>query len=325
MKRFFTVLGTLFVFGLFALLAGGFWFMHEIKKPGEFTEQKEVLIPQGTSGYGVAQELGKARIISHPGIFYAMLRINPVSIKAGEYLIPPQSSLSDVLEIFREGKVIQRSVTLTEGQTVKQALILLNNTPNLEGTIAAIPEEGTLLPDTYNFIRGDTRQSLIDRMQKAHDEVMQKLWAARDADIGVTSPQQALVLASIVEKETGVAAERPRIAGLFYNRLNTGMPLQSDPTVVYVITDRLGHMEGKKLYAKSMQIDSPYNTYKVTGLPPAPIANPGRASIEAVLHPEKHDYVYFVADGTGGHVFGRTLEEHHDNVRNWYKIRDAAK
>lgn len=295
--------------------------MQEMRQPGSFSTPQEILIEQGTTGNGVAQKLHQAGIINRPEIFYTLLRLDPTTIQAGEYLIPAHSSLSQVLEIFKSGKVLQRSFGFAEGLTVKQVILRLNNVPTLVGDITELPKEGTLLPDTYQFLRGDTRDSLIKRMQQAHTLLLEKLWAAREENFPLQTPEEAVTLASIVEKETGIAEERAKIAGLFYNRLKIGMPLQTDPTVVYAITDGLGHMEGKRLYSKHLQVDSPYNTYRIPGLPPAPIANPGRASLEAVFAPESHDYLYFVADGTGGHVFAKDLPGHEKNVREWRIIR----
>ncbi|MDB5478561.1 MAG: protein YceG like protein, partial [Alphaproteobacteria bacterium] len=257
----------------------------------------------------------------YPQIFYALLRWQPFSIKAGEYGIPAHASMQQIIDILHSGRIIQRNVTLAEGLTVKQTLILIANNIYLTGDVTQVPAEGTLLPDTYNFLRGATRDSIVKRMQEAQQKFMTGLWEKRDLALPLKTPEEAVTLASIVEKETGVGTERARIAGLFYNRLKIGMPLQSDPTVVYVITDGLGHMGGKRLYSKNLEVESPYNTYRNNGLPPGPIANPGRAALEAVFHPEAHEYLYFVANGTGGHVFARTLDEHNANVAKWREIR----
>lgn len=303
------------------ILAGGFWFKREITQPGSFTEDKEVIVEQGSSGRVIAQQLATQGIITYPDLFYVMLRLHPAPIQAGEYAIPAQSSMKDIAALLHDGKTIQRHFTLPEGLTVKQALILLNQNEYLTGTVDTIPEEGTLFPETYSFTRGESRAELIKRMQESQNALLDQLWEDRDESLPLVSKKEALTLASIVEKETGKPEERAKIAGLFYNRLKIGMPLQTDPTIVYVITDGLGHMGGKKLYTKSMQINSPYNTYKNIGLPPGPIANPGKDSLEAVFHPEHHDYLFFVADGTGGHVFSETLAGHNKNVTQWRKIK----
>lgn len=325
MKKFFTVLFILFCIGFTALCASSVWIKYQIIKPGEFTEAKQVLIEPGSSGYAIAQKLADENIVSEPRIFYGLLRFQMVTIKAGEYDIPARSSMKSVLDIFKTAKVVDRSFTLPEGLTVKQAILLLKENTLLTGDVTLVPDEGTLLPDTYSFVRGDTRDSIIKRMQDAHTKFMTSLWDNRRSDFPFNTPLEALTLASIVERETGVAAERTRVAGLFFNRLKIGMPLQSDTTVVYVITDKLGHMNGKRLYSKNLKVDSPYNTYKNAGLPPGPIANPGRASLEAVFNPEENDYLYFVADGTGGHVFAKDLKGHTQNVKAWRKFRKDKK
>jgi UPF0755 protein len=197
---------------------------------------------------------------------------------------------------------------------------LLKDIPILTGDISAPPADGSLLPETYRYSYGDTRESVIARMQKGMQDALADLWAKRDPAITLKTPQEAMVLASIVEKETGKPSERPRIAAVFYNRLKINMRLQSDPTVIYAITKERGLMD-HDLDHHDLEFPSPYNTYTSDGLPPQPICNPGRASLEAVLRPETNDYLYFVADGTGGHVFSHSLEEHNRNVANWAKMK----
>lgn len=322
MKRFFILLGSLFFLFCMIVVAAGLWVNHTIYAPSSFDQDTEFMIEPGTSGYTIAQQLAEKKLISHPELFYILLRINPAIIQAGEYQIPAYSNMESVLSLLQSGAVITRSVTLAEGMTVKQAIRLLKSEPLLQGDVSDkdIPE-GSLLPETYHFTRGDTRAEILQRMRQAHDNLVNKLWDERDPSLPLKNINEMVTLASIVEKETGIAHERARIAGLFYNRLKRGMMLQTDPTVVYVITHRLGHMEGKPLLLKHLAVDSPYNTYRVVGLPPGPIANPGKASLEAVLKPEKHDYLYFVADGSGGHVFGKTLADHNRNVQQWRKIK----
>lgn len=324
MKRFIIILSSLFLLFCITVMAAGIWFSHVVHAPSSFAEDHEFMIESGSSGYAIAQKLAQENIVSDADIFYVLLRLNPKIIQAGEYSIPARSNMKSVLSVLQSGSVITRAVTLAEGMTVKQAMRLLENEPLLIGDISDknIPE-GSLLPETYHFTRGDTRDDVLQRMRKAHDDLVNKLWAERDTSLPLKNINEMVTLASIVEKETGIAHERARIAGLFYNRLKRGMMLQTDPTVVYVITNKLGHMEGKPLLLRHLQVESPYNTYKVVGLPPGPIANPGKASLEAVLNPEEHGYFYFVADGTGGHVFGKTLADHNRNVREWRKIKRA--
>lgn len=325
MKKIFTALIVLFCIAVTVVCLSAVWVKYQIIKPGTFEETKEFMVPPGSNGQDVTQKLVTENIITKPKIFYGMLRFIPITIKAGEYAIPARASMQQVFGTLREGKVIERNVTLAEGLTVKQAILLLKENEFLSGEITETPKEGTLLPDTYNFIRGDTRDSLIKRMQEAHTKFVNDAWEKRKPGFMLLTSSQLITLASIVEKETGVASERGQIAGLFFNRLKIGMPLQSDPTVVYVITNKLGHMEGKRLYSKNLKIDSPYNTYKNVGLPPGPIANPGREAINAVLNPEENDYLFFVADGSGGHVFAKSLKEHEANVKKWRKFRKENK
>lgn len=321
MKKLLTLLVTLFSLGLITVIGFGVWTMTQLNTPAAFDVEKEFIIQSGDTGLDVSNHLGAQGLISEPKIFYGLLRLRPITIKTGEYSIPPHASMKDIFNLLQEGKIIQRQFTLAEGLTVKQMMILLQQNEFLTGEVKTPPKEGSLLPDTYSFTRGETRDALIARMQAAQKEVLDDLWAKRDTSLPLKSPEEAVILASIVEKETGKAEERNKIAGLFYNRLKIGMALQTDPTVVYAVTDGLGHMGGKRLYSKYLQIDSPYNTYKVVGLPPGPIANPGRASLEAVFAPEQHNYLFFVADGTGGHVFSETLAGHNKNVTEWRKIR----
>lgn len=326
MKRFITFCASFLILCLLTLTVAGIWFTREIKKPGGFETDQEIIIQPGTSGRAIAEKFADSGMVAYPDLFYGVIRAKSVTVKAGEYAIPARSSINDILAILQDGKPIQRNFTLTEGQTVKQAMQALQENEFLTGDMPAeLPPEGSLLPETYGFTRGDTREAIIKRMREAQSKMLTELWAARDKDLPIDDVQQAVTLASIVEKETGIASERAKIAGLFYNRLKIGMPLQSDPTVVYVITDHLGHMGGKPLLGSALQVDSPYNTYKVVGLPPGPIANPGKASLEAVLHPEHHGYLFFVADGTGGHAFSETLAAHNKNVMQWRKIKKKLK
>ncbi len=243
------------------------------------------------------------------------------SLRAGEYAFPAAISAGDVVAMLSAGKTVVRRVTVPEGLTSAEVLALVAETPGLTGEVGTPPAEGTLLPETYHFSFGDTRADLIARMREAMTAELDTLWAARDAGLPLETPEEAVVLASIVEKETAVAAERRRVAAVFVNRLRKGMLLQSDPTTIYAVTGGAGPLD-RPLTRKDLAIDSPYNTYVSPGLPPGPIANPGRASLAAALNPVDSNEYYFVADGTGGHAFARTLEEHERNVARWRKIRD---
>jgi UPF0755 protein len=313
-----------------AITGGGWWLDRQLHSPAPFVVEQTFIVPKGATGMAIAKELRAAQIIKHDWLFYAAVRwpfysTGPATIKAGEYLIPAKSSLLQVFELLRSGKTIVHSFTLPEGLTVKQAISLMGQQPLLTGTIPLLPPEGSLLPETYNFERDEVRLALIKRMQEAMTKVTDQLWDSRDTNLPFTTLKEAMTMASIVEKETALPAERARVAGVYINRLRIGMPLQADPTVVYAVTDGLGHMQGKRLWGKYLDLESPYNTYKNPGLPPGPIANPGKASIAATLHPENHDYLYFVADGKGGHIFAKTLAEHQRNAQRWHDLRRQQK
>ena len=232
--------------------------------------------------------------------------------------MPSKASLRSVLGLLTDGRVVRHFVTLPEGWSSAQAVDILMKEELLTGEEPPVPEEGSLWPATYEISRGETRASVIRRMQVLADERLAQLWAQRSPATVVRSPQEALVLASIVEKETGIARERPRVAAVFTNRLRTGMRLESDPTIVYGITK--GRPLGRGIRLSELRRETPWNTYLIDGLPPTPIANPGEEAIKAVLNPPQTNELFFVADGTGGHVFARTYEEHLQNVARWRAI-----
>lgn len=330
MKKF---LLFLFVMIVLSMMGGGFFIysaMQSVHEAGPLSETKIVLIERGNGVAAIAQTLENEKVISSALVFKMLAKLTPDKrpLKAGEYEFTPAITMEEALLMMQEGRVYDRKVTLPEGVTSWQIVETLRALQDMAGDITDVPEEGTLLPDTYHYIKNDDRSALLAKMIDAMDKTVAELWPARVAGLPINNEKEALVLASIVEKETGVAAERRKVAGVFINRLKRGMPLQSDPTVIYGITK--GEVQnagqgplGRRLLTKDLQEDTPYNTYINAGLPPTPIANPGRASIEAVLNPEVHDYIYFVADGTGGHVFARTLDEHNRNVANWRRIRKS--
>ena len=279
-----------------------------------------VVVPEGASVARAAAELEKAGAIRSASRFRLLARVfgGGGSIKAGEYAIPAAASQRTIWSLLVEGKVRQRFVAVPEGLPsvlVHDAVMRANG---LTGTVA-VPREGSVLPDSYAYQRGDTRATLIARMQKAMRDYLAAAWKRRKPGIAVTSPEQAIVLASIVEKETGKPAERRTVAAVYGNRLRLGMPLQADPTVIYPITR--GRPLGRRILRSELHAKNGYNTYASPGLPVGPIANPGRASIDAVLDPANSRALYFVADGTGGHVFADTLAQHNANVQRWYAIR----
>lgn len=289
-------------------------------------------IPRGTGLIAVADMLVQNAVIPNNNkyVFIVAAKIKSgLPIQAGEYEFAVHQSVESALRKLQKGDVVRRQFTIPEGRTSYEIANILRGVEGLAGDIAEIPAEGKLLPETYQYHRGDDRMKKISEMQSAMDKVLQAAWNNRAADIPLKTPDEVLVLASIVEKETGKADERKRIAGVFINRLKIGMPLQSDPTVIYGIT--LGRPQsdgqgpiGRRLLSKDLETPSAYNTYLNVGLPPTPIANPGKDAIEAVVQPEQHNYLFFVADGTGGHVFASSLAEHNRNVAEWRKIRRAA-
>ncbi|HEY0900581.1 MAG TPA: endolytic transglycosylase MltG [Micavibrio sp.] len=310
-------------------VGAGLWCLNEYRKPGPLAETRYVVIERGNGLAGIAATLEREGMISHAFIFKLAARVKNMhtQLKAGEYEIAPAMSMAAILHKLAAGDVYDRKLTFREGLTSWQVVQLLNKATELSGDMLTfIPPEGSLLPETYHYMKTDTRDKLINQMQVAMKKVTEELWPTRVEGLPLQSVEEALVLASIVEKETGVADERRKVAGVFINRLKRGMPLQSDPTAIYALTqgqikdEGMGPL-GRRLLRKDLEIDSPYNTYKYPGLPPGPIANPGKDSIAAVLNPELHNYIYFVADGTGGHVFAQTLAEHEANVAKWRKIR----
>lgn len=290
--------------------------------PGPRVEGEETIVVL-RSGAGVAeisQTLSEAGVIRSPGAFRMAVTVTGADrgLRAGEYRIPARASLGEVIQTLRSGDVVRHFFTLPEGRSVAQAIALLEAEAVLTGEISSPPPEGSLLPETYEITRGETRQSVIDRMQAAHDEVLAELWAQRASGLPIATPEEAVILASIVEKETGLAEERPRVAAVFVNRLRLGMRLESDPTVIYGVTR--GLPLGRGLRRSELDRPTAWNTYQIDGLPATPIANPGRAALEAVLNPPSTQDLFFVADGTGGHVFARTYAEHQRNVERWRDI-----
>ena len=319
-------LSLVLVLGLMAM--GGIWFGYtHFMAPGPLASDKVVVVKGGMTD--VAEQLTREGVIDSPMLFMAGLQASgrAAQIKAGEYLFRQNASLNDVANTLVEGKAILHAVTIPEGLTVQQIIERLAENDILTGDVSNPPKEGTLLPDTYKFTRGMTRQQLIDRMAQEQQKVVREVWGRRGPDLPLKNPQEMVVLASIVEKETGKADERTRVAGVFINRLNRNMKLQSDPTIVYGLVGGKGTL-GRGIRRDEISQETPYNTYVILGLPPGPIANPGRAAIEAVANPSRTRELYFVADGTGGHVFAETLDQHNKNVQRWRQIegerRDQA-
>jgi UPF0755 protein len=313
------------IFVLLGLVAGGgafAWGYAQFTRPGPGTFDHAVVLAEGSSLKDIATRLENAGVIEQPLIFRIGVRLGDWSrgLRAGEFRFPSATSMHAAVAILRHGETVVRRVTIPEGLSSGQIATLLQQTQGLNGEITTTPPEGTLLPETYHFSYGDGRAELLSRMSQSMEKVLAKLWSERVKDLPLTSPMEALILASIVEKETALRAERPRVAGVFINRLRRGMRLQSDPTVVYGITNGANAL-GRRLKRKDLDQTTPYNTYRIPGLPPGPIANPGRAALHAVLHPTISKDLYFVADGTGGHAFAATFAQHKRNVRHWRRIQ----
>ena len=296
------------------------WAFHQIEAPGPLATARIHVVPKGAGMSQIARDLEAAGIIADQKLFrlYARYLKLDSGLHAGEYEFQPGISMEDVLAQLVAGKTVLRFVTIPEGLTSHEATALVAAAVGMKG-IADVPAEGSILPETYTFTLDENRAVLVGRMKQAMKDTVAELWAKRAEGLPVNTPEEAVILASIVEKETGLPEERQRVAAVFVNRLNRGMKLQSDPTVVYAITR--GERElGRALRFKDLEVKDPYNTYYAAGLPPGPICNPGRAAIAAVLNPIESKELYFVADGTGGHAFAETLIEHNRNVAKWRKI-----
>lgn len=310
--------GCLVPIGL--VLAALLWFSAGWWSGGPLAKDTPFIVPDGASLSSVAAKLEKEGAIRSAGFFKLRARVFGAGapIKAGEFMLPAGASPSKVLEIIQGDEVLRRFVTVPEGMPSIMVYERLMAQPNLTGEIA-IPAEGSVLPDSYDFQRGESRQAVLARMQAAMRKVLAEAWAKRGPDIAVRTPEEAVVLASIVEKETGKPSERGIVAGLYSNRIKQGIMLQADPTIIYPITR--GKPLGRRIRQSEIQAVNDYNTYSMVGLPRGPITNPGKASIEAVLNPAKTNALYMVADGTGGHEFADTLSEHNRNVEKWFAIR----
>ncbi|MBY0332472.1 MAG: endolytic transglycosylase MltG [Acetobacteraceae bacterium] len=306
------------VLAALALLGGlGAWQARRITTaPGPLAEERAVVVPRG-GAEGIARTLAAAGIIDDPRAFALAAwwtQAGGRPLRAAEFSFPAHASLAEVLRILREARPVQRRLTIPEGFTARQILALLERTEGLVGEVPPI-EEGALLPETYAFQWGDSRAGIVRRAEAAMTQALAEAWERRAEGLPLATPREALVLAAIVERETGVPEERPRIAAVFLNRLRRGMPLQSDPTVIYAVAQ--GGPFERAITRADLERDSPFNTYRVRGLPPAPIAAPGREALIAVTRPASTDDLYFVATGDGGHAFARTLEEHNRNVARW--------
>ena len=315
------VVAAVVVFGILTL-------ERQVQAPGPLVQDKVLLIPRGTGTSEMAELLSREGVIADANLFelYAYLNRSKGQLKAGEFQFRAGTSIEEAIDTLIQGKAIMHAFTVPEGLTSEQIVTRLRENELLTGAVNEVPREGTLLPETYHFERGTSRQQLINKMQAEAREALVKAWAKRSPDLAIKTPSELVILASIVEKETGRGDERPRVASVFLNRLSKRMKLQSDPTIVYGIVGGKGTL-GRGILRSEIDRATPYNTYAIEGLPPGPIANPGRAALDAVANPLKTRDLYFVADGTGGHVFAETLDQHNRNVARWRQIersREAA-
>jgi len=312
---------TLLFVGVIGLTALFYFVRTQFDQPGPLGYATVVVIPKGEGLSAIADRLEREGVIGDRRIFTAsaMYFRAQDKLKAGEYAIKKNASIREVLDTLVEGKAILYSVSLPEGLTSLQIVERLKSHPELTGPVLLVPTEGTLLPDTYRFARATTREDLLARMQSEQQKYIEKLWSARASGLPLKTKQEAVTLASIVEKETGRADERPRVAAVFVNRLKSNMRLESDPTIIYGLSGGKGTL-GRPIMRSEIDQMTPYNTYRIKGLPPTPIANPGRAALEAVLRPAKTSDLFFVADGTGGHAFAEKYEDHQKNVTKWRVI-----
>jgi UPF0755 protein len=304
------------------------WWQKAISEPGPTETNTRVLIARGSGVMQIAWQLKRAGVIEHPRLFQLLAewRKSTKDLKAGEFLFPAGISLEGALGQIVRGEVEIHKLTIPEGLTSFAIVQRLADAEGLAGEMPNVPPEGSLLPSTYDYTWGIDRQALLQRMRDAMDRAVAKAWEARAANLPIGSPEELVILASIVEKETGVTGERAEVAGVFVNRLRLGMKLQSDPTTIYALT-RGESVLGRGLRRSELAHKDPYNTYHAEGLPPGPIANPGEAALMAVAQPAATEALFFVADGTGGHAFAKTLAEHNRNVAKWRAIerkRSAA-
>jgi UPF0755 protein len=315
MRRLIALLLVLLLLG-----AGGAWWyaIRAWQDPGPLAAPVQMVVPRGGTA-AIADALAERGVIDQPLAFLAAtwLTRGEGPVRAAEFQFPARASLRQVLEVLRDARPVQRRLTIPEGLTARQIATLLEQAEGLVGEIPPVAE-GEILPETYAYQWGDSRGALVRRARQAMDQALAEIWAARAPNLPLASAREALILASIVERETGRGDERAQVAGVFVNRLRRGMMLQSDPTTAYAAAD--GGVLDRPLTRADLDLDHPFNTYRIRGLPPAPIASPGRDSLRAVTRPDAHDFLYFVADGTGGHEFTRTLEDHNRAVARWRQI-----
>jgi UPF0755 protein len=328
--RFVSGLFTLLLFLMLAVGALAALLYHQFETPGPLAVSRVIAVPKGEGRIAIATRLEKEGAISNRWAFIANYLLRgtvgpkPLELKAGDYEIKKNASMAEIMEMLTQGRGVLSKITIPEGLTSLQIVEKLREQDELVGDITEIPPEGALLPDTYRFSKGMERRELLDRMQGEMQRFLATAWERRQPSLPVATPEEAIIFASIVEKETGRADERGRVAAVFMNRLKKGMRLQSDPTVIYGLVGGQG-MLGRSITRADLDQKTPHNTYQIGGLPPTPICNPGRSAIEATLNPPATTDLYFVADGTGGHTFSDTLKEHNAAVTNWRKVERERK
>ncbi|MEN0040364.1 MAG: endolytic transglycosylase MltG [Pseudomonadota bacterium] len=324
--RLFNFILTLAIVGAL-LFVGSIWYgQTKFEARGPLDQDTTFEVPRGATFSSIIPGLEEKNIIPRQGPLRVFLRGvqsagKGADLKAGEFAFTPGMSMREVMLQLTEGRAIARNITFPEGWTSFAIMERIATDERLTGDVPDIPAEGSLLPNTYAIQKGDTRDQLVVRMKDAQQKVLRDIWNSRAPNLPLKSPEELVILASIVEKETGIGSERPHVASVFINRLRRGMRLQTDPTVIYGIWGGQGKPKDRGgLRRSELDRSTPYNTYQINGLPPTPIANPGRASMEAVANPLETDDLFFVADGTGGHAFAKTLDEHNANVRKWRRI-----
>lgn len=310
-----------------------FYFTSAISRPGANETPQAFLVERGASGAQIADALEREGLIADARLFRVANRVFAANktLQAGEYLIPARASTREILDMMTSGDALQHAITFHEGITIAAVMKIIEQNDVLTGEMPETPPEGSILPETYHVQRGMTRAALLQLMRDARDRALAEVWAGRQADLPLNSPEELVNLASIVERETGVGEERPLVAAVFINRLRIPMRLESDPTIIYgvcrqfpdrCVDGRLVNAQGQRrtIRASEIALNTGYNTYRIDRLPPTPIANPGRAALEATANPAQSNALFFVADGTGGHVFAATLAEHNANVARWRQI-----
>jgi len=322
-----------------AVLAGAaaifffFFFTSAMGRPGPNAQGEAFLVERGASGAQIAEALEREGLITDALLFRIANRLygGGRTLQAGEYEIPARASVRQIVELMTSGDALQHAITFHEGITIAAAMKIIEESEVLTGELPETPPEGSILPETYHVQRGMTRAALLQQMREARDRALEEIWAGRQANLPINSPEELVILASIVERETGVPSERPLVAAVFVNRLRVPMRLESDPTIIYgvcrqfpdrCVDGRLVNAQGQRrtIRASEIALNTGYNTYRIDRLPPTPICNPGRAALEATANPARSNALYFVADGTGGHVFAATLAEHNANVARWRQI-----